>query len=189
MRRSLASCLLMALALTAGSTAPTGGAELAGVELADRVELGGKSLVLNGLGLRKKIGFKVYVGGLYLTEKSSDAEAILAADAPRRTDMVFLRGVSAKQLCGAWDDCLEGNAPGAGAELEAAFEQLCGMMEDVGKGDTMVASYVPGEGSAISIGDTAKGTIAGKQFADTLFACWIGDKPATEDLKSGMLGR
>ena len=187
MRRILVPCLLLALALTASTAAPA--EELAGVKLADSVDVQGESLVLNGLGLRKKIGFKVYVGGLYLRAKSSDAEAILAADEPRRTDMVFMRGVSAKQLCGAWSDCLDGNAPGASDELKAGFDELCGMMEDVKKGDHLIATYVPGTGSEIEIKGTSQGTIAGKDFADTLFACWIGEKPATADLKRGMLGQ
>ena len=174
---------------------PVIAAELAGVELADQVEVGGETLALNGVGMRKKIGFKVYVGGLYLGEKSSDAGAILAADAPRRTDMVFMRKVSAKQLCGAWSDCLEANNPAAPDDVSAGFDRLCGMMTDVAKGDHLVTTYVPGEGSTIAImrsgEDTPEdeGVIAGKGFADALFACWIGDKPATADLKSGMLGR
>lgn len=189
MRRSFVPGLLLGLGLVVTHGAPVSAAELAGVELADSVEVDGQNLVLNGLGLRKKIGFKVYVGGLYLPAKSSDAAAILAADEPRRTDMVFMRNVSAKQLCGAWNDCLEGNAPGASADLESAFGELCGMMDDVGKGDGMVASYVPGKGTEVSVGGSVRGSVAGKDFADTLFACWIGDKPATEDLKKGMLGR
>ncbi len=103
--------------------------------------------------------------------------------------MVFMRKVSAKQLCGAWNDCLAANNPTASAGVKEGFADLCAMMADVGKGDTMVTAYVPGQGSAISVNGIAKGTIEGKDFADTLFACWIGDKPATEDLKQGMLGR
>lgn len=187
MRKLVVFCLFLGLGL--GSATPSSAAELAGVELADTVEVAGETLVLNGLGLRKKIGFKVYIGGLYLPEKSSDAGAILTSDTPRRTDMVFMRGVSFKQLCGAWEDCLAGNAPAAGADVEEGFERLCSFMENVGKGDKMVATYVPGQGSEIRLGDAAKGTIAGKGFADTLFACWIGNKPATADLKRGMLGQ
>ncbi len=51
----------------------------------------GKTLVLNGLGLRTKFVVKVYVAGLYLEQKSSDANAILKADAPKRLVMQFMR--------------------------------------------------------------------------------------------------
>jgi hypothetical protein len=37
---------------------------LAGVTLPDTVQAGGSTLVLNGLGVRTKIGVKVYIAGL-----------------------------------------------------------------------------------------------------------------------------
>ena len=60
---------------------------LAGVTLPDTVQVDGRTLVLDGLGLRKKFGVKVYVAGLYLEHKSSDSSAILKADAPKRIVM------------------------------------------------------------------------------------------------------
>lgn len=54
--------------------------ELAGATLPDTLKSGDLTLRLNGLGLRKKSVFKVYVGGLYLESLSKDAGAILAAD-------------------------------------------------------------------------------------------------------------
>ena len=41
-------------------------ASLAGVTLPDTAQVAGTTLVLNGLGLRKKFVVKVYVAGLYL---------------------------------------------------------------------------------------------------------------------------
>ena len=46
---------------------------LAGVSLPDSQQVAGKTLALNGLGLRTKFMVKVYVAGLYLEQKSSDA--------------------------------------------------------------------------------------------------------------------
>ena len=44
-------------------------ATLAGVTLSDNAQVAGKTLVLNGLGVRKKFVVKVYVVGLYLEQK------------------------------------------------------------------------------------------------------------------------
>jgi hypothetical protein len=44
-------------------------ADVAGIRLDERTTLGTCNLVLNGAGLRRKAIFKVYVAGLYLTEK------------------------------------------------------------------------------------------------------------------------
>jgi hypothetical protein len=164
-------------------------ADLAGVTMPDSAQIGDESLVLNGMGLRKKSIIKVYVAGLYLTEPSSDAGNILAADTPRQTRMSFLRGVKASQLCGAWEDGLENNTPGASAELTQQFETLCGYMEDMGKGEAMVYTYEPGKGTTIEVNGKSKGTIDGKPFADALFSCWIGPEPPSAEFRDGLLGR
>ena len=58
-------------------------ATLAGVTLPDSTQVAGKTLVLNGVGLRTKFVVKVYVAGLYLEQKSSDPNAILKSDSPK----------------------------------------------------------------------------------------------------------
>lgn len=179
--------LLLALILSS-SPATLDGAELAGATLDDETEVGGQALVLNGLGLRKKIGFKVYVGGLYLGSKLSDAGEVMSADAPRRMVMHFLRGVSEKQLCGGWDDGLQGNSPGAPDAVKEDFETLCGYMEDVKKGDRLVFSYRPGHGTEVEVKGASKGILEGKAFADALLACWLGPEPPSDDFRDGLLG-
>ncbi|MEM6793699.1 MAG: chalcone isomerase family protein [Acidobacteriota bacterium] len=170
-------------------TAPPAQAEkLAGVELPNTARVGETDLVLNGLGLRKKAIFKVYVAGLYLAEKQSDPEAILAADSPRKLVMEFLRKVGSDSLTGAWTDCLKNNAPSAGQDVVQGFDSLKGYMADVKKGDQLEFTYAPGAGTVIRTAGEERGTIAGKDFADTLFSCWVGAAPPSEDFKKGLLG-
>ena len=54
-----------------------------GVTMEDSIEIDGQTLVLNGMALRKKFIFKVYVAGLYLPQKETDAKKILGADGMR----------------------------------------------------------------------------------------------------------
>jgi hypothetical protein len=61
-------------------------------------------------------------------------------------------------------------------------------MDDLDKGDQMIATYIPDQGTEIEVKGTSMGTIEGKPFADALFACWLGPKPPSDDLKEGMLG-
>lgn len=163
--------------------------EIAGVTLPATVEAGGHSLMLNGAALRKKAVFKVYVAGLYLPAKSEDADAILAADAPRELRMQFVRDVGKEKMCEAWDESLENNTPDADAQLKGEFKELCGWMQDLKKGDVMTFSYVPGTGTTVAVAGQGKGTIAGKPFADALFKSWIGPKPGPGDgFKKDLLG-
>ena len=184
---------MIALAVAACAAAPlpmttSHAGELAGVTMPDSVQVGDAELVLNGLGLRKRAIFKVYVGGLYLPAKQSNAAAILAADEPRRLVMEFVRKVDADSIIGGWNDCLENNSPGASTEVRGGFEKLNGFMADVKKGDRLIFTYLPGSGVDVKVKGQDRGSISGKDFSDALFSCWIGEVPPSADFKTGLLG-
>ena len=180
---------LTLLALVGALTAAPADTTYNGVKLPGTVDVAGHALVLNGVALRKKAVFKVYVAGLYLTAKSTDADAVLAADAPRRMVMQFLRDVEKEKMCEAWDEALANNTPNASAQLKAEFVTLCGYMEDIKDTQQFVFTYVPGTGTEVSVAGVVKGTIAGKDFADALFKAWIGPKPGPgEGFKKNLMG-
>ncbi len=74
MLKRLLPVLLVGLLLVAGNAAAL---EVAGVQLAHAVSLGGESLQLNGYGIRKKFFFKIYVGSLYTTRLATSTWAVL----------------------------------------------------------------------------------------------------------------
>ncbi len=181
---SLALFVLMVLSpfnLQAGS--------LAGVTLPDTVQAGGKTLVLNGLGLRTKYMVKVYVAGLYLAQKSSDAEAIIKADAPKQIVMKFVHSASKSQMTDAFNDSFSDNTPDAVKTMKPDIDRLLSALEPVKPGDEMVFTYVPGTGTTLAINGNDKLTIAGPAFGQVLFSVWLGPKPPNADMKKGMLGR
>jgi hypothetical protein len=164
-------------------------ARLAGVTLPDTAEVGGTKLVLNGLGLRKKFVVKVYVAGLYLEQKSSDPDAIIKAEAPKRIVMQFLRGVSKSQLVDAFNESFDNNTPDARKTMKADIDRFLDALEPVKEGDQMVFTYLPGTGTTFAVNGKEKLTIAAPAFAPVLFSVWLGPKPPTADLKKGMLGQ
>ncbi|HVP51795.1 MAG TPA: chalcone isomerase family protein [Terriglobales bacterium] len=164
-------------------------ASLAGVTLPDTAQVGGTKLVLNGLGLRKKFVVKVYVAGLYLEQKSSDPDAIIKAEAPKRIVMQFLRGVSKSQLVDAFNESFDNNTPDARKTMKADIDRFLDALEPVKEGDQMVFTYLPGTGTTFAINGKEKLTIAAPAFAPVLFSVWLGPKPPTADLKKGMLGQ
>ena len=169
--------------------APAWAGTLQGVTMPDTATVNGKSLVLNGMGLRKKSFIKVYVAGLYLPSKMSDARAIVAADTERRMIMSFLRGVGKGKICGAWDSGLVDNTANVTSELKSQFKTLCTYMADMSDGGKMTYTYVPGKGTTVDINGSVKGTIPGKAFADALWKCWIGPNPPGEAFKAALLGK
>ena len=179
------SIALFVLLLATSAVAGT----LAGVTLPDQVDVTGQKLALNGMGLRTRLIIKVYVGGLYLPAKEKSAQKILAADAPRRMALHFIYNVSKDQMCDAWNEGLEANTPNASAEVKKNFQTLCGWMDGVGKGQQLLLTYLPGEGTHVEISGKAKGTLPGKPTADAILATWIGPDPAPGgDFKKAVLG-
>lgn len=180
--------LLAVLVFAVASMSDVYAGTLAGVTLPDTVQVGDRSLVLNGLGLRKKFVVKVYVAGLYLEQKSKDANAIIKAEAPKRIVMQFLHGASKNQMADAFDESFNNNAPEARKALKADIDRLLGALEAVKEGDQMVFTCVPGNGTTLFINGKEKVTIAAPAFGPMLLSVWLGPKPPNEDLKKGMLG-
>jgi hypothetical protein len=179
----------LALAVLALAVAtPAHAKKVAGVEFPDAVEVGGQKLELNGAGLRKKFIIKVYAGGLYLAQRSGDAGAIVAADAPKRVRMVFLRDVDRKAILAAFREGFEANSRAQLAELERGLQRIGPAIGDVRRGGELVVTYVPGEGTTVT-GPAGTAVVEGKLFADALLRNWLGPKPADGDLKKGLLGK
>lgn len=160
-----------------------------GVTMPDSIEIENQNLVLNGMALRKKFIFKVYVAGLYLPQKEKDAEKILKADQIRHIVMHWVRSVGPKKISAGWIDGLEDNTPNYSQELKTKFDNLCSMMEEVADGDKIIFTYIPDKGTTVTVKDKVKGVIEGKDFGDALFACWLGPDPGPgEGFKEDLLG-
>lgn len=187
-RLSCLSLAVFALSCLFLAARPLAAKELAGVKLPDTMSAGDKTLTLNGLGLRKKAVFKVYVGGLYLEAPSKDPAAIVAADATKAIRMHFLRDLKKTQLTEAFSEGFEANAKEKAAAQKASIDRMLALVPDMKEGETMSFVYVPGKGTTLYAGDKALGTFESKDFADALFSIWLGPKPPSEDLKKGMLG-
>lgn len=171
-------------------TLPALAAEKAGVTLPDTVKVAEDTLVLNGIALREKFVFDVYVAGLYLTEKSSDAAAILSKDAPRMMVMHFVRDVEAKKINDAWFDGLKANVKNVTPQLKDKFDELAKMMADIKDGQEMGFTYTPATGTDVMVAGKTMGGIPGKDFADAILATWIGPKPGPgKRFKQGILGQ
>ncbi len=181
--------LALGLLLAALVAAPLAAGTLAGVTMPDYAKAGTNDLKLNGMALRSKIGFKVYVGGLYLPAEEHKWKTVLDADGPRRMVMQWVRSVSKEQICEGWTEGLAANTPNASPDVKKNFDALCSLMEETKPGDRFVFTYLPGTGVEVAINDKAKGTLGGKPFADALFACWIGAKPGPgEAFREGLMG-
>lgn len=170
---------------------PVSALEVAGVNVAGTAKVGASELVLNGAGIRTRVVFKVYVGALYLAEKTSAAAEALAQKGSKRVALTLLRDLSAQQLTEAFDNGIQANISAAEIEaLKPRIAELLSLFTDGKKGDVIVLDFVPESGTSVSLNGQAKGkSIPGEDFYRALLRIWLGDKPVDGDLKKGMLGQ
>ena len=173
--------------------APALAAEVAGVKVDDRVKVEANDLVLNGAGLRTKYFLKIYVSGLYLTEKRTNAGEVLALAGTKRITMRLMRDVSAKQLTDALELGIRDNtSAGERDALRGRLDELAGIMntlQSAKEGDLIALDWLPRMGTRIVLNGEPRGKIiAGEDFYRALLRIWLGDDPAQESLKKALLG-
>lgn len=176
-------CLVLAISTVAVA------AEKGGVTMPDTKTVEGKSLVLNGMGLREATVFNVdvYAAGLYLETKSHDGKAIAASDQTKQLMLHFVRDVDKDDIVGAWN---EGFKKNGGAD-QAKIDQLNSWMSDMKDGQEMYFNFKKdGEMKVIvNVKGTTKGTISGDDFARVFLLIWLGDSPPNTGLRDGLLGK
>ncbi len=180
------TALLVAAALAIANVTTAG--EAAGVKMPDSVTVEGKTLKLNGIGLRKKVVFKVYVAGLYLENPSKDSAAVISSDQIKSMRLSILRSLKGSQITEAIVEGFEKNSKAQMGALKARLDRFNAMFPDVKEGDEIDMTYVPGKATVVTAKGAEKGVIEGKDFADALFSVWLGPNPVQEDLKKALLG-
>lgn len=159
-----------------------------GVRMPDAITVEGKELKLNGMGLRKKLMFNVYVAGLYVEVPSNNAGTLISSDQMKRMTLFMLRDLGKDKIVDALREGFEKNSKAQLPGLKDRLERLVSMIPDAKKGGLIVITYTPGSGTVLSGPPGEKQVIEGKDFADALFSVWLGRAPVDDDLKKGLVG-
>lgn len=168
--------------------------EIEGVKVPDSAQVveGASALPLNGAGVRTRFFFRVYVGALYLGQKTKSAQAVIEAPGAKRVALHMLRELSAEQFVNALEDGLKNNHSAEQlAALDAPVKQLRTLFTAVKTakpGDVIFIDYLPGQGTRMTVNGNVRGLIAGEEFNRALLRIWLGDNPADSDLKVALLG-
>lgn len=183
----------LAAALTGAAMLPALAVEVGGVRLDDSATLAGRTLMLNGAGVRTRVIFKVYAMGLYLTKKETTPEGVLAAEGPRRVTLRMLRNVSGEDFGKAFTDGINNNtAADERARLAgeiSRFGDVFTKYGDLKEGDVVHMDWLPGQGLVSTINGKPVGEpVAEPAFYNAVLRIWLGDKPADASLKPQLLG-
>jgi hypothetical protein len=168
-------------------------AEVAGVKIDDTLKVGGVDLKLNGAGVRVKAVFKVYVAGLYLTEKKNNLNDIMALNGPKRIQLTMMRSVTAEQFGNSFMDGLNHNNTKAEktkiVNQMLKFGEMFASIPELQKGDVITVDWIPNVGSVTQLnGKKTADPFPDVAFFNALMKIWLGEQPAYAPLKNQMLG-
>lgn len=190
--KALRFAVLLLLASLAPAAWPV--VEIEGVKFEDKTRLGADELVLNGAGQRSRLFLKVYAMGLYVTQKQTRADALLALKGPKRIHIVSLRDLTAEQFADALVEGVRKNHGEADlAALKPALDEFHAAVLGVKaapKGTVIDIDFAPDSGTRLVVNQQPQGmAIPGEAFYAALLRIWLGERPAAQDLKEALLGK
>ncbi len=181
--------LTMVLLIAGSATA----AEISGVRLDDTVRVANQDLKLNGAGIRYKAIFKVYVAGLYLPEKKTTVQEVLALPGARRVTIVPMRDISNEDFGRSFMSGIQKNSDRAEKakmimQLQK-FGEIFASVPELKKGDVLTTDWIPGSGTVIHLnGKRVSDVLPDLAFYNAILKIWLGDNPADSRLKPLLLG-
>jgi Chalcone isomerase-like len=189
-RRLLGGAAIALLAsLVAGTVVRA--ATLADVQVPDTLSVDGKSLVLNGYGLRTLtfLKVKIYVAALYLPKRSSDARAILASPGPKAIVLHYIHGGTKDQVQDRYREGEKVNCGNGGCDpaLQADFEKLVASALPVNEGD-INEFIVSDKGFRVLFNGRTVVAFPDTRLGNLIIDGFIGDHPPSPDLRAALLG-
>lgn len=167
-------------------------AKLEGQRFEDTMVLSGRTLRLNGLGLRGVAWIKAYVAGLYLAAPTREVAQVLAMQGPKRLRMKVMLEAPSTEYSKAFVKGIRRNEPEkvqqALAQRMAGFVALIDSLGLIKVGDVVDMDYLPGVGTQLRLNDKAVGAVVeGDDFYRALLKIYIGERPTDVKLKEGLL--
>ena len=148
-------------------------------------------LKLTGVGLRTRLGFRVYAIGSYLQDGVTprSADELANADAVRMLYLVMERTVEPADFIGAFKSAVVKTHPAD--KFAGEFDQLTAAIGGTAaaKGDHVSLVSTPGAGVRVQIVGKVDVTIKNPAFAQALWEVFLGPNPLDESLKAGLAGR
>lgn len=151
------------------------------------VEAGPTQLVKVGEGTFRWMFIRVYNGSFYMDGAQRQADPL--SDVAKRLELAYRIGISAEDFRKSGNEILTRNcAPEELAALQERLDRLNAAYQPVAAGDRYALTYVPGEGTTLSLNGNPLVTVEGADFAKAYFSIWLGQDPVKEDFRQDLLG-
>ena len=195
MYRSFFSRALVAGLLAFGVSAQA--VQYQGQEFPDTLQLGGKPLVLSGIGERAAYGFHGYTAALYMTRKATTPEEVYAVTGPKRLEMRItlpMKSIGANEFIKAINksmdrNCTEEERAAVGERIQRLNANIA-LVGSVKKGDLILIDFVPERGTTFVVNGKALGdAVPGADVYSAFLKAFIGNRVSDDRLKAGLLGQ
>lgn len=164
--------------------------KISGIIPEKTITIENKTLSFNGAGLREKFFLDLYVGALYLKNKSSDENKIIKSDEAMAITLDIVSGlITSEKMINAIDEGFEKSTDDNITPFKSKIQEFKNAFsEDIKEGNSFTIAYIPNTGTIVFKNGKKLKTIEGLEFKKAVFGIWLCDKPASENLKEGMLG-
>lgn len=165
------------------------GVQVGEVSFTEQAAAMGEPLQLRGAALfRWKWVIKVYAAALYVPPGAGRFDP--SDDVARRLEFNYLVGIEGRDFGPAADKLMARNFPAESlAPLRERIERLHAAYVDVKPGDRYALSYVPGQGTELTLNGRRLALVEGADFARVYFAIWLGERPLDDGLRDRLLAQ
>jgi hypothetical protein len=163
-------------------------AELDGAQIPDALPVGGKTLHLNGFGLRTYsiLGVHIYAASLYLERPSTNPEEVIHSPETKLLMVRFEHNIGVDEARNSWKTGFENNCVAPCHLNPEDVQRFLSQVPAMHSGDNFNLQFWQ-NGATISVNGQQIGTINNRQFAEAVLATFFGPKPASEKLKQELL--
>jgi len=168
-----------------------------GQDFADTLQLGGKELVLSGIGERSGYGFHGYSAALYMMKKGSTPDEVYAVTGPKRMELRItlpIKSISAQEFIkainkGVGRNCTEAEKAALGDRVQRLNANLA-LIGSVRKGDLVLVDFVPEHGTTLVLNGKQYGdAVPGADLFTAFLKVFLGGRVSDDRLKAGLLGQ
>ncbi|MDO6620992.1 MULTISPECIES: chalcone isomerase family protein [unclassified Shewanella] len=163
--------------------------DISGVSVPENVTLNNSTMVLNGAGVRSKFFIDLYVGSLFTTSTSTQAQQVIDSDSPTAIRLNITSDmITSEKMIDALNEGFDRATNGKTEPIAASIESLINSFSDpIKSGDQFTLMSVPGEGVISYKNGQQLAVTPGEDFRKAVLSVWLGKKPTDKGLKKSML--
>lgn len=184
--------ILAALGMLCLSMATAPAKEIEGIKVPGKMQVDGKTLTLQGAGVRSVsflgLPVKVYVGAFYASQQVTSLDNAVSTSKPMQFDFTFLRSVGQSDVTKSWNAQFAASNTYTYPGLEQDLAKFVAAFGPLNTGDVESVRLLDGETQVFDKGQL-KATIPGQNFQKAFLSLWLGSKPVTPELKKAFMGQ